>query len=228
MMTKHLSGISAISQAWFRWKNAWSIPNFRRSLMIALSILGLVGYFLSDFFAFIQDRPGIILKDPILKWLPPYDLSIPILMCIYTPLLYLLYQAVKYPSVLWKFVSGFVILHLLRIISMLLIPLETPEDFIAPYDPMQELFYGGKIISKDLFFSGHTAMVFWIFFSVRQGVIKKIMLLTNLALMVMLLIQHIHYTIDIVVALIVTIALQGLFWKIEILLLGDQMWFEHD
>lgn len=227
MMIRHVSSISTIGQAWSRYKNAWLVPTFGWSLMVALGILSLVGYFLPDFFAFIQNRPGILLKDPILAWLPAFDVSIPILFCIYTPLLYLLYQAVLYPSVLWKFVVGFAIIQLLRIISLFLFPLETPENFIAPYDPLQELFYGGNIISKDLLFSGHTAMVFWIYFSVLQGVLRKIMLLSNLSLMVMLLIQHIHYTIDIAVALIVTVALQSLFRRMDFLL-EDQIRFEHE
>ena len=224
-MVKPLSSISITGQALLRWKNAWMIPSFRWSFLIAFTILSLLGFFLSDFFAYIQDRPGAILHDPVLEWLPPYDLSIPIMFCLYTPLVFLVLQAMQYPSILWKFITGFVLLHVLRMILMLLFPLETPQGFIAPHDPVQELFYGGRVISKDLFFSGHTAMVFWIYFSLRSGFIKKTILFGNVALMVMLLIQHIHYTIDILAALLFTIGLQHFFGRFQHLLLGNQIRF---
>lgn len=210
MIAKHVLSIPAVALTFQRWKTAWTIAYFRWPLLVAIGILCVLGLVMADYFAFIQDRPGIKLNDPFLVWLPSVDLSIPILFCIYIPLLYLLFQSITDPYVFWKFVTGFVVIHLLRIISLLLFPLETPDGFIPLYDPVQGLFYGGRMISKDLFFSGHTAMVFWIFFSVRHGMVRRMMLLTNITLMAMLLFQHIHYAVDIVVALLVTIVLDRL------------------
>lgn len=69
-------------------------------------------------------------------------------------------QAIQNPQMLLPFLSTYVLLCLTRIISISLVALNAPIGLIALIDPLSNAFYGAKFITKDLFFSGHTATVF--------------------------------------------------------------------
>jgi hypothetical protein len=76
------------------------------------------------------------------------------------------------------------------------------------HDPLAEFFiYGENMpITKDLFFSGHTAtMVFVCFFlpTTRERVIA---ITLSLLLVSLLLIQHVHYSLDVAAAPLFTLA----------------------
>jgi membrane-associated phospholipid phosphatase len=79
-----------------------------------------------------------------------------------------------------------------------LLPLREPETLVFLKDPvLNELIYPGEIIT-DLFFSGHTALVFMLF--ILSGYRWYFLLLT-LLMGVFLMIQRIHYSIDVLAAL---------------------------
>ena len=211
-----------------RWSRAWSTMAFRWFFLAATGILLLIGLNLGEFFQFIQGRQGNLVHDKVLEWFPVYDLSLFILFCIYSPLVYILVTGFLYPEILWKFVVGFALIHVFRIISLYLLPLEPPVDLVPLYDPLANVFYKKEIIDKDLFFSGHTATVFWIYFCAKSGRAKFYILLSNLALVVMLLIQHIHYTIDILGAILVTFFLRFSLEYYIMLLKQNSKWLEYE
>jgi hypothetical protein len=59
-------------------------------------------------------------------------------------------------------------------------------------------------VTKDLFFSGHTSIMTLNFLCLEKRSDKIIGIVSAIAVAILLMVQHIHYTIDIVAAPIVT------------------------
>ena len=55
-------------------------------------------------------------------------------------------------------------------------------------------------ITKDLFFSGHTSTLFLMFLITQHKKVKATLLTISIIVPILLLVQHVHYTIDILAA----------------------------
>jgi hypothetical protein len=182
------------------WREAWAKPSFRKYLLPGIGLALLMLALLPPFFQFIEARPGIALHDPVLKYFTPRNLSIPIFACIWSIALLGVFRALRSPSFLLVFAWGFALLTASRMITIYLTGLDTPPGLIPLADPLANRFYGEKFITKDLFYSGHTATVF-LFFCCFRGRLERILAVgAASAVGIMVLIQHIHYTIDVLAA----------------------------
>ena len=85
--------------------------------------------------------------------------------------------------------------------TLTFVALNPPEKLIAIVDPLSTAFYGKNFITKDLFFSGHTATMIIIFFCLEKRADRVFALFTSLLVATLVLVQHIHYTIDVVFAI---------------------------
>ncbi|MEO8174649.1 MAG: hypothetical protein ABI581_16255, partial [Sediminibacterium sp.] len=133
------------------WNEAWhkyKIP-FLTGLISLLTIL----FFFPYFFAFIEKRNGSVLHDPLLTLLPSYDASLPIFAIIWLMTLFILVRCIQSPRICLLFLWSYIFLCLSRILLIYLIPLAPPVGLIELKDPVTNIFYGGKFISKDLFYS---------------------------------------------------------------------------
>jgi len=100
-------------------------------------------------------------------------------------------------------IAVFMVLYFLslsRIITIGLVPLNPPRGLIPLIDPLTNIFYGGTFISKDLFYSGHTATLLLMSCCLPKKVEKSIAFIAAQCVAVMVLIQHIHYSIDVLAA----------------------------
>jgi hypothetical protein len=86
------------------------------------------------------------------------------------------------------------------------VALNPPEGLVDLHDPIAELFiYGENLaITKDLFFSGHTATMVFVCYFLPRPIERKIAVMLTTVLGCLLLIQHVHYSLDILAAPIAT------------------------
>jgi len=190
-----------------QWKNAWAIKHFRNKTIKGSILLSIVLVSFPRFFALIELRKGIVLQDYFLEQIPSADLSIPIFIIIWGTALLLLNRLIKDPAIFLQFLISFLILCITRIISIWLVQLDPPIGLIPLNDPVTSIFYGGKnvFIQKDLFYSGHTATQFLMFLTLKKRHEKIITGITTLLIAILVLIQHVHYTIDVLAAFPLTL-----------------------
>jgi hypothetical protein len=183
------------------WRKALRIPEFRNSAALWLCSMIILGYIIPVFFNYLQRRPGgVVLADPLLDMIPPMDLSIPIFIVIYGTLFYIFLMALRNPTVFSTYLASYSVMMAIRIVMLWLTPFDPPKGLVPLIDPISFKLYGGQVITRDLFFSGHTATSFLIFWTLTGRKERLTMLVLTVWLAVMLLIQHIHYSIDVVAA----------------------------
>ena len=188
------------------WKNAWSNRSYRLKTIIGTVLFLSILASLPFFFSIIELRHGSLLNDRLLHILPAIDVSVPTFIIIWAMVILLLYRCTQDPSLFLLFIWSFIILSLSRMLTISLFPLEPPVGLIPLKDPISSIFYGGTevFIKKDLFYSGHTSIQFLIFLSLKKKLDKIISLLATAFIGTLVLIQHVHYTIDVAAAIIFT------------------------
>jgi PAP2 superfamily C-terminal len=155
---------------------------------------------LPNFFQFIEKREGIVLNDFILNNLPAIDVSIYIFMFIWTLSILMVVRAVQTPTIFIGFVTSFLLLTLCRIITISIFSFNPPQGLIILKDPLSNFFYGNTFITKDLFFSGHTSTMFLMFLCFQRKFDKLLGVIFTFMVGILVLLQHVHYTVDVIVA----------------------------
>ena len=186
------------------WKINWQSSDYRKKLITGLILISFILLSLPFFFQAIEKRNGISFNDYLLSWLPAYDLSLYIFTVIWSMTLFTFSRFKQDPNILLTFLWGFILINLSRFVFIGLIPLNAPANLIPIHDPISNHFYGPKFITKDLFFSGHTAAMFLMFLCLKKRTDKIIALLATIIIGIAVLIQHVHYTVDVVMAPVIT------------------------
>ncbi|MDN3599108.1 phosphatase PAP2-related protein [Mucilaginibacter myungsuensis] len=182
------------------------------SVLVAI-LLGAMPFFFNS----IEKRPGIRLNDWVLDQIPAHNVSFLIFAIIWGMGALALVRAAKRPGMYVTFVWAYSFIILVRFCTISMIKLDPPAGLINLVDPITGLFYGGNVITKDLFFSGHTATLFLIFLTLQKKTDRIIGLIAVIAVGILLLVQHVHYTLDVIVA---PIAVYPIF-KLVKAMLGD-------
>lgn len=184
----------------FSWQIAWDYPLFRVKFFLGVFTMLLILYFLPDFFVYIQQRSGVLLNDRVLKVLPAHDVSLYIFLILYPFTGFFLWRMIRESSLCITALWGYIFLCMARMITISLLPLEAPLGLVQLHDPFSIFFYGTNVITKDLFFSGHTATLFLVGFCLENKLEKRIAFSAAVVLALLLLVQHVHYTADILAA----------------------------
>ena len=183
-----------------RWRSALQVKSFRNKIIISGLLIGVCAFIAPILFQFIQEREGPTLNDYLLHWLPVYDLSVWIFTLIYILILLSVTSLLQSPDLFLKTLQAYIILTIFRFITMLLVPLNPPMNIIELNDPLVQQFFYQQSITKDLFFSGHTSILILLALSVANSRLKVVLFSGALIVALMLLIQHAHYTVDVVLA----------------------------
>ncbi len=155
---------------------------------------------LARFLEWNEARPGATLSDPVLALLPPRDLTWLTFSLIYLGLAAGVARLAREPRALLLALQAYVLMVLFRIAAMWATPLDAPPGMLPLEDPLVRLFGPGKLLTKDLFFSGHTSTLFLLALTVPGRRWKALFLACTAAVGVSVLAQHVHYTADVLVA----------------------------
>lgn len=190
------------------WKTAFAARSFTISFLGALAVFSIFPFKADDYFQWIQLRDGIQWNDPILNALPALNVSYPIFGIIYLSVIYLLYRLLQDPKRFVWFAWAFNVETLFRFICIYLVALDPPARLVDLHDPLAEMFIYGEnmAITKDLFFSGHTATMVFVCYFLPTTRERRIGIGLSLLLVSLLLVQHVHYSLDVLAAPLFTLA----------------------
>lgn len=182
------------------WLPLLKSSKFRIQFLITLLLLivSLSGY--RRFLDFAEARPGVVIPDPILQLYNPIDLTWLIFGMIYLCLIIGLFALARKPEKLLLAFQAYTVVVLVRMIAMYLVPFEAPEKLIVLKDPFVEMFGSGESLTKDLFFSGHTATLFLLFLVVESKKLKFVFLSSAVIVGITIILQHVHYVVDVFAA----------------------------
>ena len=166
------------------------------------------------FFDHIGAKPGWWPPDPLIARFDPLDVTWLTFTVLYGAVVFSVVRAVPEPFLLVRGMHAYVLLQLVRMVTMELVTLEPPVDIIPLVDPVTAAFYpGGVPFLKDLFFSGHTATLALMVCISRGTVARWSMILATIVVAALVLVQHVHWSIDVLAAPIFV----WLAWRLSVL-----------
>lgn len=188
------------------WKEFLKEKRNRFELVITLFLLAVVLTSLANFLNYVEARKGVLLPDPLLNLFNPIDLTWLTFALIYVSLIVAIATLSRNPKRLLFAVQLYTLMVAVRILAMYLLPLQPPEKMIILNDPLVEFFGTGQTLTKDLFFSGHTATLLILFLVSEKKIIKTVFLISTITVAIAVLLQHVHYSIDVLAAVFFTYA----------------------
>lgn len=197
------------------WKEFLKVKRYQVEFIITLLVLSIILTALTNFLNFVEARHGVVLPDPVLNFFNPTDLTWLTFALIYISIVVGIATLAKDPTRLLFTIQLYILMVAVRILAMYLLPLDPPAKIIVLKDPLVESFRTGQTLTKDLFFSGHTATLFILFLTSEKKTIKQIFLISTILVAFSVLLQHVHYTIDVVAAPFFTYACYKLLKKIK-------------
>jgi hypothetical protein len=183
------------------WQRVISQPRFLVILFLGYLSTLAITHFSPIILGVVQARQGVILHDYLLEIIPPTDCSNLIFLVLYLQIAWMVLRSFQFPALHVQFIWSFLLFYTFRFITIWFTPLEPPAGIINLQDPFARIFiYDHAIINKDLFFSGHVGFAFAIYLLLPNKFEKWLGLIVVFLVAIFVLAQHIHYTIDVLVA----------------------------
>ncbi len=183
-----------------KWTAYFNQPEQKKSFILSVLFLVAVLIILPNFLNYVEGRNGISFEDPILKLFDPVNVTWLTFLLIYSALISALIYFINSPSLFHAAILTYAFLVTFRILGMYFLPLNPPQSMILLNDPFVQFFGTGEALTKDLFFSGHTSLMFMLFLINRNKILKNIYLIATILVAICVLVQHVHYTIDVFAA----------------------------
>ncbi len=182
------------------WIEAYKLKNVQYKLLISIVFLATALYFYSGFLGYVEGREGFSFNDPVLDLFNPINLTWLIFLAIYLSLISGIIILVRNPVRLTLALQVYTLMILVRMAAMYSLPFNPPPEMIPLKDPFVQFFGTGKLLTKDLFFSGHTATLFLLFLVIDKKPFKQLFLILTILVAAGVLLQHVHYFIDVFAA----------------------------
>jgi hypothetical protein len=197
--------VAQTSNSQLSWKQAWNNKSFRLQLFVSLAIIASFTITWTYFFDYLEARDGPQLNDWFLNLFPAADISWVVFFFLYFGVFLSLVSLVKTPLPLLLALETYALVTLLRMLAITLFPLNPPADYIPLREPFAQFFVSDhRIISKDLFFSGHVSTICSLFFALVNKKIRFVVFICILGVAFGVLVQRVHYTIDVLFAPVAT------------------------
>ncbi len=169
---------------------------------MSLLLFGLV---MTGFFFVLQyseNRNGFVIEKGWLDGIiSPQDFSPYIFSITYAAALLGLIFCLRNPTTTLLLIRTYLLLQLLRMICLLIFPLNPPSNIIPLQDPfLHATFYNGRPNLKDLFFSGHVATIILFIPILSSKWIRGLLVAAAFIAGILLAAQRVHYVIDIISA----------------------------
>ncbi len=182
------------------WAELWNDKKFLTLYVVNLVACYAIYMALVKFLIYNRLRPGVVLCDPIMSFFPPRDFTMPIFFFTYASIVsFTAYIFLAYPRDVYYVARAFLAVFVLRVCFIYLVPLSPPEGMIYLRDPfLDSLVFDGNNIINDLFFSGHLSDICIFIFCCKYKPLKYFLIASGIAVGLMLVWQHVHYTADVV------------------------------
>jgi hypothetical protein len=178
--------------------------------LVVIGVLLAISFLPYYFHSVIGPKPGVQLDDFVLNLFAPQDHSWIIFGLIYLSFMITLQGIAKQPRSILLGLKCYLSITILRMITMYVFTLEPPEGIIPLHDPLVDaVAYGGVVFNKDLFFSGHVATLLLFVLLEERDVQKKMLIISLIIVTFLILLQRVHYSIDVLVAPVITLIV---FW----------------
>ncbi len=186
---------------WPLWQQAWLESGWRRALIIGVCAALLLVYILPGFFGYIERKPGFQMYDPVLANIGPWEVSWLTFAVLYSLVVAGIIRLSRDPYRFVRMLHAYILLLGMRMITIYLVTLEAPLTIIPLVDPVTQGFYPDEEpFLKDLFFSGHTSTAALFAIAVGRGTLRKVFWVGAAMVAFLVVVQHVHYTIDVLVA----------------------------
>lgn len=201
------------------WREFLQTRRGKLAVVFCLTTLFMMLFYMSAYYRdIIGPKKGILLNDPVLNFLTPVDWSVPVFFILFGAIFQTVIPAFRKPLILLTGLTAYCAINIIRMFSMYLVTLEPPSDMILLIDPFSAYFaYPDRGFAKDLFFSGHISTMMILVFVERNRLAKTLKIIGSALMGLFLAWQHVHYTVDLVVAPVIT---YWVFMKVEILIQG--------
>ncbi|MBK9981787.1 MAG: hypothetical protein IPP15_05080 [Saprospiraceae bacterium] len=187
------------------WNELLKSLSVRWAIVFCLLSLLIVIFYLPHFYGHvIEPKSGVYLNDIFLNLFTPFNWSVLIFSMIYISILQTIFSVARRPYFIVLGLTTYFAVTLIRMGTMYLVTLEPPVDMIFLTDPLSTKFYPNGTFAKDMFFSGHVSTMMVLVLIEKNKWARRVKIGFTFAIGVLLAWQHVHYTIDILVAPLVT------------------------
>lgn len=199
------------------WNTYLKERNNKAVLFISIAALALTLFGFMHFLTYNEARHGFSFADPVLRLLPPVNISLLTFVLTYATCIFGIITAMYEPRIFILLVQAYTLMTLLRMLTLFLVPLDPPQGIIPLKDLfLQFSFYSGRDNLRDLFFSGHTTALFLFAFAFEKKWLKILFTTVGCIVGFLLMWQHVHYSVDVVVAPVVAFVMVFICQKLEV------------
>ncbi len=153
----------------------------------------------NTFLTWVETRQGVQIADPLLQMLPTIRTDAILFLFVYSAVFAAIYDNFRRPDFCHA-MESYAWMILLRTLAMWLLPLDPPADMIVLRDPLVEFVGDSRVLTRDLFFSGHTATSFLMYLHTKHKHLKTMIGAFVVIIAVGVLLQKVHYAIDVLAA----------------------------